>query len=74
MMKKLKDFRQTGEFGIIDNRTHHYIEDLPREEAIAKYGECEVWSSYTAGFSSVPDADGRIPSFKTGVWIKIKED
>ena len=42
-MKKLKEFIGTGEFDIIDNEYHNFIERLPRDQAIAKYGECDVY-------------------------------
>lgn len=71
-MHKLKDFVNTGEFRIIDCRTHQEVETLPRDEAIAKYGECDVWYSYTAGSSQVPDAYGKIPSWETDVWVMQK--
>ena len=70
-MRKLKEFVSTGEFGIIDNFNHQWVEQLPRDKAIAKYGECDVWSSYTAGSSQVPDGEGNVPSWQTDVWVEI---
>ena len=68
---KLKTFVKTGKFHIIDNWTGQWIETLPRNKAIAKYGECEVVASYTAGNSDFPDGNGKVPSWKTYVWIDI---
>ena len=68
---KLNTFINTGEFEIIDEWTHQYIETLPFAEAFAKYGECEVWASYTSGFSQLPNSKGETPSFKTDVWVWI---
>ena len=68
---KLKTFVNTGEFYIIDEWTGRWIETLPRDKAIAKYGECEVEASYTAGNSKFPDGNGKTPSLKTDVWIDI---
>ena len=71
-MKKLKEISaDVGEFEIIDEWNHQWVEDLPRVEAIAKYGECEVWSTYTAASSKLPDANGKTPSWKIAVWIEI---
>lgn len=70
-MKKLKEIMSAGEFEIIDEWNHQWVEDLPRDEAIAKYGECEVCSTYTAGSSQVPDGNGKVPSWKVAVWIEI---
>ena len=70
-MRKLKDFDSVGEFNIIDNEYHNFIERLPRDEAIAKYGECDVWMSYTEADSQVPDAYGNVPSWRTDVWVEI---
>lgn len=68
---KLKEYTGTGRFNIIDDWNHQFIESLPREEAIAKYGECEVWCHYTSGTSDIPDADGKTPSWETDVWVII---
>lgn len=70
-MPRLKDFVYTGEFRIIDGWNHQEVEFLPRDEAIAKYGDCDVRCSYTAGTSQVPDAFGKIPSWETDVWVDI---
>ena len=67
---KLKDFTNTGEFRIIDDFNHRYVETLPRKEAIAKYGECDVAGSYTDGFCEESKPDGA-PWFKTSVWVEI---
>ena len=68
---KLKEFINTGEFEIIDDWNHQFVECLPRDEAIAKYGECEVWGSYTSASSQLPDGNGKIPSWRTDVWVDI---
>lgn len=68
---KLKTFTNTGEFYIIDEWTGRWIETLPRNKAIAKYGECEVWGSYTSGNSKLPDGNGKMPSWRTDVWVWI---
>lgn len=70
-MKKLKEIMSAGEFEIIDEWNHQWVEDLPRDEAIAKYGECEVCSTYTAASSQIPDGNGKVPSWKVAVWIEI---
>ena len=70
-MKKLKEIMSAGEFEIIDEWNHQWVEDLPRDEAIAKYGECEVWSTYITASSQVPDGNGEVPSWKIAVWIDI---
>ena len=71
MRRKLKEINGAGEFEIIDDWNHQWVEDLSRSEAIAKYGECEVWSTYTAASSNVPDGNGKVPSWKIAVWIEI---
>ena len=71
MKRKLKEFISTGVFEIIDEWTHRYIEDLPWKEAFAKYGDCEVWASYTNASCSEPSANGDQPSWNTAVWIWI---
>lgn len=73
-MKKLREYTSSGEYEIISERTHQYIEDLPRDEANAKYGDCEVWGSYTIKSSPLPDGNGKVPSFKTAVWIWIPDE
>ena len=70
-MKKLKDYVTAGEFEIVDNWNHQHIEDLPRDEAIAKYGECNVCGSYTSAISKLPDGNGNTPSWKVAVWLDI---
>ena len=70
-MRKLKDFITTGEFEIIDEFNCQYVETLPRDKAVAKYGECEVWQQYTSGDSQIPDGNGNVPSWKTDVWVQI---
>lgn len=70
-MKKLREIMSAGEFEIIDDWNHQWLEDLPRDEAIAKYGDCDVWSTYTAGSSKIPDGNGKVPSWKTAVWLDI---
>lgn len=71
MARLLKEIMSAGEFEIIDEWNHQWVEDLPRDEAIAKYGECEVWSTYTEASSQVPDENGNVPSWKIAVWIEI---
>lgn len=68
---KLKTFANSGEFEIIDDWNHQWVERLPRDKALAKYGECEVYGSYTSGTSQLPDGNGKTPSFKTDVWVDI---
>ena len=68
---KLKTFVNSGEFEIIDDWNHQYVETLPRDEAINKYGDCEVWGSYTMESCKLPDGNGKVPSWKTAVWIDI---
>lgn len=70
-MRKLKENMSAGEFEIIDDWNHQWVEDLPRDDAIAKYGECEVCGSYTAASSKLPDGNGKTPSWKTAVWLDI---
>lgn len=70
-MRLVKDCVSIGEFEIIDDWNHQYVETLPRNEAIKKYGSCPVCSSYTEGSSQIPDGNGHVPSWKTSVWIDI---
>ena len=60
---KLKEFINTATFNIIDDWTCMWIERLGAKEAIEKYGDCDVWSSYTSG--------GYFPEFTTDVWVEI---
>ena len=69
--RKLKDYTNTGEFEIIDEWTHQWIENLPWEKAFEKYGDCEVWASYTNRSCDHPNASGETPSWETAVWIWI---
>ena len=69
--RKLKDYTGTGVFEIIDEWTHQWIADLPWEEAFEKYGDCEVWGSYTNKSCKHPSANGDMPSWNTAVWIWI---
>ena len=63
-MRKLKEISErVAEFVVIDDWTKHSVETLPRAEALAKYGECELCQAYTEGYAG----DG----FRTSVWIKI---
>ena len=71
MSKMLKELTGVGEFEIIDDWNHELIETLPRDEAVAKYGECKMCGSYTAGSSEIPDENGSVPSWKLAVWIDI---
>ena len=68
-MKKLKEYVNTGEFRIIDAFNHSFVERLPRNEALEKYGECMVDCSYTDGFCK--DSKPGEPSFITSVWVEI---
>ena len=68
---KLKDFVNTGIFEVIDEWTHQWIADLPWEEAFEKYGDCDVWSSYTNASCDHPSKSGETPSWNTAVWIWI---
>ena len=68
---KLIEYVNSGEFEIIDEWNHQYIETMPRDEALAKYGDCPVWGHYTAAISRIPDGNGKVPSFKTAVWLDI---
>lgn len=72
MRAKLAEFTKTEVFRIIDQHTHQYIETLPRDEAIAKYGQFEVWGSYTDGFTS--NSKPGDPKYKTTVWVWREED
>lgn len=69
--RKLKEYVETGVFEIIDEWTHQWIADLPWKEAFEKYGDCDVWSSYTNASCKEPSANGDMPSWNTAVWIWI---
>lgn len=69
--RKLKEFVSVGVFEIIDEWTHQWIEDLKWEEAFEKYGECDVWSSYTNASCSYTSANGNNPSWNVAVWVWI---
>lgn len=62
-MSKLRDFTGTAVFEIIDDWTHQHVATLPYSEAVEKYGDCEVVSSYTEGWQE----DG----WRTSVWLDI---
>lgn len=70
-MKKLEEFKSAGRFNIIDNWTHNFVESLPRDVAIAKYGYCDVCGSYTSKSCDLPDGNGKTPSFEVDVWVEI---
>ena len=70
-MKKLKEYASIGRFNIIDNWNHQWVESLPRDEAIAKYGECEADSTYTSKSCELPDGNGKIPSWEVDIWVDI---
>jgi len=70
-MKKLKEYVSIGRFNIIDDWNHQWVESLPREEAIAKYGECDVCSTYTSKSCEIPDGNGKTPSWEVDVWVDI---
>lgn len=65
-MKTLKELNctDTAEFEIIDEWTHREIETLPRDETLAKYGNCKVYGTYTCGSIAYK-------GFKTAVWLWI---
>ena len=63
MKKLLKNCDpRIAEFVIIDSWTMRMVERLPRAEALAKYGECELCQGYTEAF--VPGG------FRTSVWVR----
>ena len=64
-MRKLRELENTGVFEIIDQWTHMHVETLGYDDAVAKYGDCEIWGEYTEGF-----VDGPRP-FRTSVWIMV---
>ena len=70
-MDKIGKITKAGEFVIIDNWNHQYVETLPREQAIEKYGECEAYCGYTSGESLLPDGEGKTPSWRVDVWLDI---
>ena len=63
-IKPLKEYHGSAEYELIDIWTHQYIESLPYDEAIAKYGDCDVWGTYTSGYI-------KNGGFVTSVWIMI---
>lgn len=60
---KLKDFTDTAVFVIIDDWTHGYVEELPYDKAVEKYGDREVTSSYTEAWVGT--------GWETSVWVDI---
>ena len=60
---KLKEMKGTTLVRIIDNYTAQHLETLDFADAVEKYGECEIFGSYTEGFHN--------GGFKTSVWINI---
>ena len=64
---KVKELQNTSVARLIDWRTHQYIETLSFDEAVQKYGECEIMQSYT---------DKRMPDgkFQTSLWIKTEQE
>lgn len=63
-MKKLKELNNSrvAQFQIVDEWSHQYVETLDRDDAIRKYGNCEVYGSYTSG--CVKDK-----GFVTDIWL-----
>ena len=68
-MKKLKDYDNSdvAEFEIIDEWTKQYVETLGRDEALKKYGDCDVYGTYTS--KCVP-----YKGFAVDVWLMIPGD
>lgn len=67
----LKSFTNTATFNIFDEWNHQLVETLPASEALEKYGDCMVWSSYTSGVSKdgyTTDVWLEIPGMKIGAW------
>lgn len=60
---KLRDYTNTEIFVIIDNWTHQRIAMLNYEDAVEKYGDCEVWGSYTEAWVKY--------GWRTAIWIDI---
>lgn len=64
MKKLLKDCDpRIAEFVIIDDWTKHMVDRLPRAEALAKYGECEIEMAYSECFV--------LGGIRTSFWIRI---
>ena len=67
LLKEALAESRTAQVRLIDNWTMTMIEVLPSDDAVAKYGDCEVRNWYTEGF--VPeDAKGRC--HRASVWIE----
>lgn len=62
-MGKLRNFVNAEVFDIIDDWTHQHLATLKREEAIEKYGECEVRGNYTEAWVEY--------GWRTSVWLDI---
>lgn len=60
---KLRDYMNTEIFEIIDDWTHQHIATLEYDDAVKKYGDCEVWSSYTEAWVEY--------GWRTSVWLDI---
>ena len=65
MLGLVKNALSTAKFNIIDNNTHQWVESLPRDEAVKKYGDIEIVSAYTSG--------GCYGEWETDVWLDIKK-
>lgn len=65
MLGLVKNALTTAKFNIIDNDTHQWVESLSREDAVKKYGNCEIRSAYTSG--------GCHGEWETDVWLDIKK-
>lgn len=60
---KLRTFINTAVFEIIDDWTRQHIATLNYEDAVEKYGDYEVWISYTEGWAGT--------GWRTSVWVDI---
>lgn len=60
---KLRDCVNTEVFEIIDDWTHQHIATLKYDDAIEKYGECEVEGTYTEAWVEY--------GWRTSVWLNI---
>jgi len=65
MLGLVKNALTTAKFNIIDDNTHQWVESLPREEAVKKYGDTEIVGAYTSG--------GYYGEWETDVWLDIKK-
>lgn len=67
LLKEALENSLTAQVRLIDNWTMRMIKVLPSDDAVAKYGDCEVRNWYTEGFCE-KDAKGRC--HRASVWIK----